>query len=127
MRSFRDHDLGALRLQHPDWNFQSPPTWVHDADGPISSLRSAKDLQGGTMKRVKWVEDLNIRIVRAQGIVGVGVTIRMFIFSFPGPAGKGKCQHWDPMSGRGPGRRWVDDERATPSDQRAVVGGVVQL
>ena len=28
------------------------------------------------MKRVKGVEDLNIRIVRAQGIVGVGVTIR---------------------------------------------------
>ena len=27
------------------------------------------------MKRVKGVEDLNIRIVRAQGIVGVGVTI----------------------------------------------------
>ena len=31
------------------------------------------------MKRVKGVEDLNIRIVRAQGIVGVGVTTRMFI------------------------------------------------
>ena len=29
------------------------------------------------MKRVKGVEDLNIRIVRAQGIVDVGVTIRM--------------------------------------------------
>ena len=29
------------------------------------------------MKRVKGVENLNIRIVRAQGIVGVGVTIRM--------------------------------------------------
>ena len=28
------------------------------------------------MKRVKRVEDLNIRIARAQGIVGVGVTIR---------------------------------------------------
>ena len=27
------------------------------------------------MKRVKGVENLNIRIVRAQGIVGVGVTI----------------------------------------------------
>ena len=28
------------------------------------------------MKRVKGVEDLNIRIVGAQGIVGVGATIR---------------------------------------------------
>ena len=29
------------------------------------------------MKRVKGVEDLNIRIVRAQGILDVGVTTRM--------------------------------------------------
>ena len=49
---------------------------VHDTDRTISSLRSAKDLQGNTMKRVKGVEDLNVRFVRAQGIVGVGVTIR---------------------------------------------------
>ncbi len=28
------------------------------------------------MKRVKGVEDLNIRIIRAQGIVRVGVTTR---------------------------------------------------
>jgi hypothetical protein len=31
------------------------------------------------MKRVKGVEDLNIRIIRAQGIVGVGVFTRMRI------------------------------------------------
>ena len=76
MRSFGDHDLGAVPRQHPDGNFQSPAGWVHDTDRPISSLRSAKDPQSSAMKRVKWVEDLNIRIVRAQGIVGVGVTIR---------------------------------------------------
>jgi len=29
------------------------------------------------MKRVKGVEDLNICIIGAQGIVGVGATIRM--------------------------------------------------
>ena len=29
------------------------------------------------MKRVKGIEDLNIRIVRAQGIVGAGVTTRI--------------------------------------------------
>jgi hypothetical protein len=34
------------------------------------------------MKRVKGVEDLNIRIVRAQGSVDVGVTIRTCIFSY---------------------------------------------
>jgi hypothetical protein len=31
------------------------------------------------MKWVKGVEDLNIRSFRAQGIVGVGATIRTFI------------------------------------------------
>ena len=31
------------------------------------------------MKRVKGVEDLNIGMIRAQGIVGVGATIRTFI------------------------------------------------
>jgi hypothetical protein len=66
---------GAFPRQHPDWNRQSPSAWVHDTDRPFSSPRSAKALQGGTMKRVKGVEDLNIRIGRAQGIVGEGVTI----------------------------------------------------
>jgi hypothetical protein len=31
------------------------------------------------MKRVEGVEDLNSRITRAQGIVGVGATIPTFI------------------------------------------------
>ena len=75
VRPFGNHDLGAFPQQHPDWNFQPFPTWVHDPDRPISSLRSAKDLQGNSTERVKGVEDLNIRIVRAQGIVGVGVII----------------------------------------------------
>jgi hypothetical protein len=56
----RDLDLSTLRRQHPDGNLQSPTGWVHDTDRPISSLRSAKNPQGNTMKRVKGVEDLNI-------------------------------------------------------------------
>jgi hypothetical protein len=76
VRPFGNHDLGAFPQKHPDWNFQSLPAGVHDADRPISPLRFAKDLQGNPMKRMKGVEDLNIRIVRAQGIVDVGVTIR---------------------------------------------------
>ena len=72
VRLLRDLDLGALRQQHPDGNLQSPPGWIHDTDRPISPLRSAKDLQESTMKRVKGVEDLNICIIGAQGIVGVG-------------------------------------------------------
>ena len=77
MRSFGDHDLGAFPQQHPDWDLQAPPAWIHDTDRPISPIRSANDLQGSAMKGMKGVEDLNIRVVRAQGIVGVGVTIPM--------------------------------------------------
>ena len=72
----RDRDLGTLRQQHPDRNLQSPPGWIHDTDRAISSLGSVKNPQGNTMKRVKRVEDLNICIIGAQGIVGVGAIIR---------------------------------------------------
>jgi len=78
VRSLRDRGLGTLRQQHPDRNLQSPPSWIRNTDRPISPLRSAKDPQGNTMKRVKRVEDLNICIIGAQGIVGVGATIRTF-------------------------------------------------
>ena len=74
MRLVPDLDLGALRQQQPDGNLQSPPGWVHDTDRPVFALRSAKDLQGSTMKRMKGVEDPNM--IRAQGIVGVGAIIR---------------------------------------------------
>jgi len=77
VRLLRDRDLGALRQQHPDGNLQSPPGWIHDTDRSIFALRSAKDLQGSTMKRMKGVEDLNM--IRAQGIVGVGTIIRTCI------------------------------------------------
>ena len=73
----RDRDLGTLGQQHPDGNLQSSPGWIHDTDRPISSLRSAKNPQGNTMKRVKGVEDLNIYNIGAQGIVGVGAITRM--------------------------------------------------
>jgi hypothetical protein len=38
------------------------------------------------MKRVKGVEDLNICIIGAQGIVGVGATTRICILSSPAAA-----------------------------------------
>jgi hypothetical protein len=76
VRLLRDLDLGALRQQHPDGNLQSLPGWIHDADHLISPIRSANDLQTNTMKRVKGVADLNICIIGAQGIVGVGAIIR---------------------------------------------------
>ena len=77
VRLLRDLDLGAIRQQHPNGNLQSPPGWIHHTDRPIFALRSAKDLQGSTMKRMKGVKDLNM--IRAQGIVGVGATIRTSI------------------------------------------------
>src|SRR5262249_10235083 len=57
-------------------NLQSLAGWVNDTDGSISPLRSAEDLQGSTMKRVKRVEDLNIRINPCSGYCGAGATIR---------------------------------------------------
>ena len=46
------------------------------------------------MKRVKRVEDLNIRIVRAQGIVGVGVTTRTVHMIVPGGGIALNGQRW---------------------------------
>lgn len=86
MRSLRDLDLRAIRRQHPDRNLQSPARWVDDRDRTISASRSAEDLKGNAIQWVKGVEDLDIRIFRAQGIVGVGVIIRTFIALFQ-PAG----------------------------------------
>ena len=83
VRSLRDLDLGALPQQHPDRNLQPPPGWIHDTDRTIPPLRSANDLQGSTMKRVKGVEDLKILIIGTQGILSVGVTIRMSTVRFP--------------------------------------------
>jgi hypothetical protein len=84
VRLLGDLDLGALRQQHPDGNLQSPPGWIQDTDRPILALRSAKNLQGNTLKRMEGVEDLNM--IRAQGIVGVGATIRTPISLSPAAA-----------------------------------------
>ena len=76
MRLFSDLYLGGFARQHPDRNLQTLLGCVNDADRSIAPLGPAKDLQDSTVKGVKGVEDLNIRISRAQGIVGVGVFIR---------------------------------------------------
>src|SRR5437867_13363351 len=82
MRSVRGLDLRAIRRQHPDRNLQSPSRWVHDRDRIISPLRSAEDLTGNAMEWMKGVEDMDICIFRAQGILGVGVTTRTCTVSF---------------------------------------------
>jgi len=70
-------------------------------------------LRGRETKRVKGVEDLNIRITRAQGIVGVGAIIPTCIASSPvavsrptaavgSPAGPTSFSPHNRASARGP-------------------------
>jgi hypothetical protein len=63
--------LGAIRQQHPYRNFQPPPSWIGDRHRAVSTLRPADDLKASTMERVEWIDDLDMRIFRARGIVGV--------------------------------------------------------
>jgi hypothetical protein len=57
-------DLKALKATMPT----TTPT--------ILDQINADKMEGSTMKRVEGVEDLNSRIICAQGIVGVGAIIR---------------------------------------------------
>src|ERR1700722_15851073 len=115
MRLFGDRDLGAFPRQHPDGNFQSPAGWVHDTDRPISSLRSAKDPQSCTMKWVKWVEHLSIRIVRAQGIVGVDVTTRICTALSRAPQTPPRWVYLSNLRSRRRGRHRLSSNRKTTS------------
>ena len=69
--------LGAIRQQHPYRNVQPPPSWIGDRHRAVSTLRPADDLKASTMERVEWIDDLDMRIFRAQGIVGVDGCIPM--------------------------------------------------
>jgi hypothetical protein len=81
MRFLSNFDAATLRRQHPNWNLQPLAGWVDDGDCSISPLRSAQDLNSGATERMEGVKDLDVRALRTQGIVGGGVTIRMFIAS----------------------------------------------
>ena len=73
----------AIRRQHPYGNLQPLPGVVDDRHRAISPPRLTKDLKADTMERVEWIEDLDLSVFRAQGIVGVGVIIRTSTTSFP--------------------------------------------
>ena len=79
MRLFRDLDLGAIWRQHPDWNLQALTDRVNDGDRTISRLRPPQDFKSSAVEWVERIEDLDVRFLRAQGIVGGGVIIRMCI------------------------------------------------
>ncbi len=83
MNSLADLYPAAIRRQHPHWNLQPLPGLVDDRHRAISTLRLAKDLNGGTVERVERIEDLDLSVFRAQGIVGVGVITRISTASFP--------------------------------------------
>ena len=83
MSLFTDHCPGGFRRQHPHRNLQPPPGLVNDGDRAVFPLRSAKDLNGSTLERMKRIEDLDLTIFWTQGIVGVGVFIPTFTVSFP--------------------------------------------
>jgi hypothetical protein len=97
MRLFSDLGRGGFARQHPNRNLQTLPGCVNDADRAIAPLGLTKDLQDSTAKRVKGIEDLNLRIIRAQGIVGEGATIRTCIAWFQPadyrPTTRGGLQH----------------------------------
>ena len=82
MRLARDPDFRAIWRQHPDRNFQSPADGVDDGDRAISPLGSAQDFKSSGLEWVERIEDLDVRALRTQGIVGGGVTIRTFIALF---------------------------------------------
>ena len=79
MNSLADPYPAAVGRQHPYGNLQPLPSLVDDRHRPIFPLRLTKDLQADTMERVEWIEDLNVRVFCAQGIVGVGAYTRMSI------------------------------------------------
>ena len=70
----RDPDFRAIWRQHPDWNFQSPADRVEDGDRAISPLGPAQDFKSSGLEWVERIEDLDVRALRTQGIVGGGVS-----------------------------------------------------
>jgi len=71
----RDPDFRTIWRQHPDRNFQSPADRVDDGDRTISPLGPPQDLNSSGLEWVKRIEDLDVRALRTQGIVGGGVLI----------------------------------------------------
>ena len=82
MNWFTDHYPGGFRRHHPYGNLQPLPGPVNDRHCAVSSLRSAKDLNGSTVERVERIEDLDLSVFCTQGIVGVGVDTRVSTVSY---------------------------------------------
>jgi hypothetical protein len=83
MSLLADHYLGGFWREHPYGNLQPLPTPVNDRHRAVFPFRSAKDLNGSALERMKRIEDLDLTIFWTQGIVGVGVFIPMSTVSCP--------------------------------------------
>jgi hypothetical protein len=81
MSLLADHYLGGFWREHPYGNLQPLPTPVNDRHRAVFPFRSAKDLNGSALERMKRIEDLDLTIFWTQGIVGVGVFIPTCIVS----------------------------------------------
>ena len=77
MWPLRDPDLRRIWRQHPYRNLQAPAGSINNGHRPIAPLRPADNLKSNAVERVEGIKDLNVRALRAQGIVGGGVIIRM--------------------------------------------------
>jgi hypothetical protein len=64
-------DLGVAgnRRQHPDWNFESLTRGIENGDSAIALLWSPEHPQSKAVKRMKRIENPNVRRVRTRGIV----------------------------------------------------------
>ena len=81
MSLLADHYLGGFWREHPYGNLQPLPTPVNDRHRAVFPFRSAKDLNGSALERMKRIKDLDLTIFWTQGIVGVGVIIPICIAS----------------------------------------------
>jgi len=71
-----------MRREHPHRNLQSSPRCVDDGNRSVSPLGPADNLKGYSMQRVERVEDLDIFVLRTQGIVSADGFIPICIVWF---------------------------------------------
>jgi hypothetical protein len=76
---FSQLDVRGGRREHPHRNLQALACWVEDRDGTIAALGFTKDSKAIAVKRMKGIENLNVRAVRTQGIVRDDGSIPMSI------------------------------------------------
>ena len=81
MRLIAHRDVSSIAANHPYRNLQSPACWIYNRDGTISPFWSPGDSQAITVQGMKRIENMNVRGVRAQGIVDGCCFIRTCIAS----------------------------------------------